>query len=224
MSDVPFGFNRPGDEGDDDKPADRQPGQPADPFAAMGGGDMRQAAEMLRRFADMLSNQGGGGPLNWDMAKDIARHAVVEQGDPSVVDAERRQVEEALRLADLWLNDATTIPAGITRPWARSLRTWSAPPTSGCRWRRKGSARCCPRGSRPSAPAWRSRRTRYGSISPCARPRTSGYSSMCRGCARTCSAPWRTTPAASAWICPAWRRRSRVSTPATRRPFRRRCP
>jgi putative hydrolase len=123
MSDVPFGFNRPGDEdpeGDgDDKPA----GRPADPFAGMGG-DMQQAAEMLRRFADMLSNQGGGGPLNWDMARDIARHAVVEQGDPSVVDAERRQVEEALRLADLWLNDATTIPAGITTPKAWSRSEW----------------------------------------------------------------------------------------------------
>jgi putative hydrolase len=124
MSDVPFGFGGPGDEGDDDKPADRQPGQPADPFAAMGGGDMRQAAEMLRRFADMLSNQGGGGPLNWDLAKDIARHAVVEQGDPSIVDAERRQVEEALRLADLWLDDATTIPAGIHTPKAWSRSEW----------------------------------------------------------------------------------------------------
>ena len=128
MSDVPFGFNQPGDEepddNGDDKPADRQPGQPADPFAAMGGGDMRQAAEMLRRFADMLSNQGGGGPLNWDLAKDIARHSVVEQGDPSIVDAERRQVEEALRLADLWLDNATTIPAGIRTPKAWSRSEW----------------------------------------------------------------------------------------------------
>ena len=124
MSDDPFGFNRPGDEGDDDKPADRQQGRPADPFAAMGGGDMRQAAEMLRRFADMLSNQGGGGPLNWDLAKDIARHSVVEQGDPSIVDAERRQVEEALRLADLWLDNATTIPAGIHTPKAWSRSEW----------------------------------------------------------------------------------------------------
>src|SRR4051794_27456832 len=110
MSDVPFGFNPPGDEGDDDESAGQsdkpgRPDKPGDPFAAMGGGDMQQAAEMLRRFADMLSNQGGGGPLNWDLAKDIARHSVVELGDPSIVDAERRQVEEALRLADLWLDN-----------------------------------------------------------------------------------------------------------------------
>src|ERR687895_553959 len=128
MSDVPFGFSRPGDEGPDDDGNDKSGGRsadkPADPFAGMGG-DMQQAAEMLRRFADMLSNQGGGGPLNWDMAKDIARHAVVEQGDPSVVDTERRQVEEALRLADLWLDDdATTIPAGIVAPKAWSRSEW----------------------------------------------------------------------------------------------------
>jgi putative hydrolase len=115
MSDTPFGFNRPGD-GDDDKPQD--------PFKAMGG-DMRQFADMLHRFADMIGSQGApgaGGPLNWDLAKNIARHTVVERGDPSVVDAERQQVEEALRLADLWLDEGTTLPAGIQKPqtWSRS--------------------------------------------------------------------------------------------------------
>jgi putative hydrolase len=124
MSDVPFGFNQPGDEGSGDEGDDKSSNKPDDPLAAMGGGDMQQAADMLRRFADMLSSQGGGGPLNWDLAKDIARHSVVEQGDPSVVDAERRQVEEALRLADLWLDDSTTIPAGITAPKAWSRSEW----------------------------------------------------------------------------------------------------
>ena len=121
MSDTPFGFNRPGNgDGDDDKPQD--------PFNAMGG-DMRQFADMLHRFADMIGSQGasgagGGGPLNWDLAKNIARHSVAEQGDPSVVEAERRQVEEALRLADLWLDEGTTLPAGIRTPKAWSRSEW----------------------------------------------------------------------------------------------------
>ncbi|WP_344589898.1 zinc-dependent metalloprotease [Actinomadura vinacea] len=120
MSDTPFGFNRPGNgEGDDDKPQD--------PFKAMGG-DMTQFADMLHRFADMIGSQGapgaGGGPLNWDLAKNIARHSVAEQGDPSVVDAERRQVQEALRLADLWLDEGTTLPAGIRTPQAWSRSEW----------------------------------------------------------------------------------------------------
>ncbi|MBB6400431.1 putative hydrolase [Actinomadura coerulea] len=119
MSDTPFGFNRPGDGDDDDRPQD--------PFTGMGG-DMAQFADMLHRFADMIGAQGaggeGGGPLNWDLAKNIARHTVVEQGDPSVVDTERRQVEEALRLAELWLDERTTLPAGIRTPQAWSRSEW----------------------------------------------------------------------------------------------------
>ncbi|TDD32868.1 zinc-dependent metalloprotease [Actinomadura sp. KC06] len=119
MSDTPFGFNRPGDGDDDDRPQD--------PFKGMGG-DMAQFADMLHRFADMIGGQGAGGgaggPLNWDLAKNIARHQVVEQGDPSVVDSERRQVEEALRLADLWLDEKTTLPAGIRTPRAWSRSEW----------------------------------------------------------------------------------------------------
>src|SRR5689334_3768919 len=128
MSNTPFGFNRPDDE--DNNPAGGggggTPGGPQDPFGGMfpgqgGSGDMSQFADMLRRFADMLSGQGGGeGPLNWDMAKNIARHTVSEQGDPSIVDSERRQVQDALRLADLWLDEGTTLPAGI-----RTAQAWS---------------------------------------------------------------------------------------------------
>ncbi|ACY99265.1 MULTISPECIES: zinc-dependent metalloprotease [Thermomonospora] len=122
MSDLPFGFNRPGDEGDDSSS-----GKPTDPFSALGG-DMRQFADMLRQFADMIQSSapgaGGTGPLNWDLAKNIARHTVAGQGDPAVVDAERKQVIEALRLADLWLDEGTVIPAGIRTPEAWSRSEW----------------------------------------------------------------------------------------------------
>jgi putative hydrolase len=119
MSNTPFGFGRPGDDGDDENP------NPI-PAGFGQGGDMQQFADMLRQFADMLSSQGGGGegPLNWDLAKSIARHTVVEKGDPSVVDAEARQVQEALRLAELWLDEGTTLPAGIRTPQAWSRSEW----------------------------------------------------------------------------------------------------
>jgi putative hydrolase len=116
VSDIPFGFNRPGDPDDE-----HQPGK-QDPF---GGGNMQDFAAMLHQFADMLSNQSGdGGPLNWDLAKDIARHHVAEQGDPSVLDAQRRMIVEALRLADLWLDETTTLTAGIRTPQAWSRSEW----------------------------------------------------------------------------------------------------
>ncbi len=83
-------------------------------------GDPNQFADALRQFADLLSWQGG--PVNWDLAKNVARHAIVAAGDPSVLEAQRREITEAVRLADLWLDEATTFPSGIrkTEAWSRS--------------------------------------------------------------------------------------------------------
>jgi putative hydrolase len=88
------------------------------PFGAMG--DPQQFADALRQFADMLSYRGG--PVNWDLAKNVARHAIVAAGDPSVLDAQRREITEAVRLADLWLDEAAEFPSGIRKieAWSRS--------------------------------------------------------------------------------------------------------
>jgi putative hydrolase len=135
MADRPFGFGLP------DKPEDRGgqgssgsggPSEPgaggppegqgpfgaAGPFGAMG--DPNQFADALRQFADLLSWQGG--PVNWDLAKNVARHAIAAAGDPSVLEAQRREITEAVRLADLWLDEATTFPSGIRKieAWSRS--------------------------------------------------------------------------------------------------------
>ncbi len=83
-------------------------------------GDPQQFADALRQFADLLSWRGG--PVNWDLAKNVARHAIVAAGDPSVLDAQRREVTEAIRLADLWLDEATAFPSGVRKieAWSRS--------------------------------------------------------------------------------------------------------
>ena len=127
MADRPFGFGLP------DKPDD-QGGQgsgsggpgaggsgasgPLGPFGAMG--DPNQFADALRQFADMLSWRGG--PVNWDLAKNVARHAIVAAGDPSVLDAQRREITDAVRLADLWLDEAAAFPSGVRKieAWSRS--------------------------------------------------------------------------------------------------------
>ncbi|MFG3438928.1 zinc-dependent metalloprotease [Nonomuraea sp. NPDC047897] len=87
-------------------------------------GNPEQMAQAMRQFADMLSAPPGSGPVNWDMAKNIARHAVVAEGDPSVMEGERRQIVEALRLADLWLDQATALPSGVATPQAWSRSEW----------------------------------------------------------------------------------------------------
>jgi putative hydrolase len=127
MADPPFGFSLPGDPDDPDKgsgggqpPPDPEGGPQGalGPFGALG--NPQQFADALRQFADMMSWQGG--PVNWDLAKNVARHAVAAEGDPSVLDSQRKQVDEALRLADLWLGDATSFPSGIrsTQAWSRA--------------------------------------------------------------------------------------------------------
>jgi putative hydrolase len=87
-----------------------------------GPGGSGQFADALRQFADMLS--WSGGPVNWDLAKNFARHAIAAHGDPSVLDNERTAVSEAVRLADLWLDDVTTFPSGIRKIQAWSKSEW----------------------------------------------------------------------------------------------------
>jgi putative hydrolase len=89
------------------------PGGPGDLF-----GDPQQLAEALRQVADAMSYQGG--PVNWDLAKNTARQTIVAKGDPSVLDNQRTAVVDAVRLADLWLEDATSLPSGI-----RTIKAWS---------------------------------------------------------------------------------------------------
>src|SRR5580704_4045867 len=123
MADRPFGFglpDKPEDQGGQGSSGSGGPSDPAaqGPFGAMG--NPQQFADALRQFADLLSWQGG--PVNWDLAKNVARHAIVAAGDPSVLEAQRREITEAVRLADLWLDEATEFPSGIRKieAWSRS--------------------------------------------------------------------------------------------------------
>jgi putative hydrolase len=139
MADRPFGFGLPdkpddqgGGQGSSGSSGSSGPGGPGGPpspgaggpFGAQGPfgamGDPGQFADALRQFADLLSWQGG--PVNWDLAKNVARHAIAAAGDPSVLDAQRREITEAVRLADLWLDEATEFPSGIRKieAWSRS--------------------------------------------------------------------------------------------------------
>jgi putative hydrolase len=141
MTEPPFGFGPGRSSGDDpDVPggsggSGSGGGGPVGPFGGMGPlgpmGDPNQFADALRQFADLMSWQGG--PVNWDLAKNIARQTVAQKGDASVLEIDRNKVVQALRLADLWLEDATEFPSGIrtAEAWSRSewveatLPVWS---------------------------------------------------------------------------------------------------
>src|SRR6266851_4666196 len=117
MSEPPFGFNVPR-QPDDDSGAEGGGGGEGQQGADGLFGDPQQFAEALRQFADLMSYQGG--PVNWELAKNTARQTIVAKGDPSVLDNQRTAVVDAVRLADLWLEDATSLPSGI-----RSIQAWS---------------------------------------------------------------------------------------------------
>src|SRR5262249_3900172 len=134
MPDRPFGFGPPGGG----RPASASPGSgssgsgsgssggPRDetgggsPFGPLG--DPQQFADALRQFAALMSWQGG--PVNWDLAKNVARHTVAAEGDPSVLDVDRHKVVDALRLADLWLDEATSFSTGVRKAEAWSRSEW----------------------------------------------------------------------------------------------------
>lgn len=67
---------------------------------------------------------GDDGPVNWQLAHDLARQTASEEADPAVTDAGQRQVAEALRTADLWLDRVTDLPAATARSFAWSRADW----------------------------------------------------------------------------------------------------
>ena len=90
------------------------PGMPTDPAALQA---------MFAQVQQLLAGSGDG-PVNWTMAHDIARQAAAEGGDPSIGDAQHRQVAEALRTADLWLDRGCDLPSATARTEAWSRAEW----------------------------------------------------------------------------------------------------
>jgi len=116
VSDIPFGFGSP-----DPEDPDQSPDTPTDPFAAMfGGAGAADLGAALQRFGQLLSTSSG--PVHWQLAHDTARQVIAAEGDPSVSSVERAAVAEAVEIAEVWLDEATTLPsAGITvRAWSRA--------------------------------------------------------------------------------------------------------
>ncbi|MGI5214616.1 zinc-dependent metalloprotease [Plantactinospora sp. CA-290183] len=66
----------------------------------------------------------GSGPVNWDLARQVAASQLAQAGDPAVNPYERNAVEEALRLADLWLEPTSAHPSGIRTSVAWNRNEW----------------------------------------------------------------------------------------------------
>ncbi len=107
-SGLPFGF----------QPGDEDPSGAGNPL-----GEMAQFGAMLEQLGRMMRGADADtGPVNWDLAKQVARQQAVAEGDPSPTSADSAAVSDAVRLAELWLDERTTFPAatGSARTWSRS--------------------------------------------------------------------------------------------------------
>ncbi|BCN45064.1 MULTISPECIES: zinc-dependent metalloprotease [Prescottella] len=149
MSDLPFGFSNSDDDPDRNKDSagreqsGGQGGSAGQPFgfdpsafglggaggAGGAGFDPAALGQMLSQFGQMLSGMGSAmgkgdqsGPVNYEIAKNLARQQIgsvtpIGEGTASAV-------SDAARLAELWLDGATTLPAGATRTLAWTPNDW----------------------------------------------------------------------------------------------------
>jgi putative hydrolase len=104
VPDIPFGFALPG-------------AQPPDP------NDPQQMQQFMAQLQQLLASPGTG-PVNWDLARQVAVSQLSGPGDPAVNPFDRNAVDEALRLADLWLEPTSALPSGIHTSVAWNRNEW----------------------------------------------------------------------------------------------------
>ncbi|KAB2585240.1 hydrolase [Rhodococcus erythropolis] len=134
MSNMPFGFSNSDDDPDRDKnAAGGNPFGGGDmPFGFGAGGegfDPAQLGQMLTQFGQMLSGMGssmgqGGtsGPVNYDIAKKLARQQIGSV--TPITEGNVKAIADAAHLAEMWLDAATTLPAGASRTLAWTPNDW----------------------------------------------------------------------------------------------------
>ncbi|MGC4939209.1 zinc-dependent metalloprotease [Kribbella sp. DT2] len=91
---------------------------------AAGQGGTPDLNAIFAQVQQLLSGSTDGKPVNWDLAKDIARKTVAANGDRSVTANDNDRVADAVRLAEHWLDPATTLPEASTTSAAWSRAEW----------------------------------------------------------------------------------------------------
>lgn len=122
MADLPFGFSASGDGDDPDKTRGE------DPFGLGGGFNPGDLGQIFSRLGQMFSGtasamaSGGGGAVNYDLARQLASNSL---GFTAPVSASTTTaVADAVRLADMWLDQVTPFPAGTSSAAAWTPADW----------------------------------------------------------------------------------------------------
>ena len=131
MPELPFGFSE-GEDPDGDESKDKGSGRPRpdspDPFG-FGSGDIADIGQIFTRLGQMFSGAGstlaGGGasgPVNYDLARQLASSAIGFTAP--IPDGTHSAVADAVRLAETWLDGATSLPAGTAKALAWTPNDW----------------------------------------------------------------------------------------------------
>ncbi|MBP3034852.1 zinc-dependent metalloprotease [Arthrobacter sp. zg-ZUI100] len=105
-------FGGAGAGGMDPQELAKAAGLPSDP----------NAMAMMMQQVQAMFTASSEGPVNWQLAKDNARRVAATDSDPSVQPAQSREVDEALRLAQLWLDPVTDFAttSALGKAWSRA--------------------------------------------------------------------------------------------------------
>ena len=105
----------------------QQNGMDPEQLAAAAGlaNDPKALAEMMRQLQNSLSESSKDvvGGVNWKLAIEQARQFAAE-GSFAVSDAERTAIANATSFAELWLDEATTLPQLTTTPKLVTRELW----------------------------------------------------------------------------------------------------
>jgi len=83
--------------------------------------DPAEIGKLLSQLGQMMQGAGNA-PVGWDAAVNMARTNIVQAGDPSLSDSEKKVVNTNVQLAQTWLNGVTSVPAASSssKAWCRS--------------------------------------------------------------------------------------------------------
>lgn len=85
--------------------------------------DPQVLGPLLNQVTQMFANASGEA-VNPDVAHDVARQAARAQGDPSVVSSQEKSVNDAMKVAELWLDSATQFPPSAATVRALDRSQW----------------------------------------------------------------------------------------------------
>ncbi|WP_299051256.1 zinc-dependent metalloprotease [uncultured Nocardioides sp.] len=91
-------------------------------LSALFGGQMPDLGQMMAQVQALM--QPYDGPVNWDVVLDTARKQVASQPDPTPTPGQKDAVADAIRLADLWLDETTELTSGVSTTAAWSRAEW----------------------------------------------------------------------------------------------------